>query len=396
MNDAPAADRVLARLVLVSYLASLALLPWSWFPPFPLPFHHAQWSDAVFSATAALWIAEKWRGGWPQLKPVHLAIACYFAAAFLSLVFATPNKSYGALKLLGIAELCALAIITSDLASRPGATRAIARTVAVTSILAGAAAVAGVLLFYAGVRTRLTGTYGDLIPSAWYARAQAGAYQPNLLASYCIFASAVVASARAEMPGWLRRVAQAVLWVAVALTLSRAIMGFALAAIIRRAHTRRRRAAAALCAAVFALLIISLSIWNLSLDPTRPLDARFDSSAAPSRWQSITTSFETLVASPLFGSGLATHPGRYRGLPFDAHLTPLNIAATTGLPALIAFTAVFALLWRDCEGRCDIAIWSGLAGLALDGLANDIEDYRHLWVLAGLAAAQASRPDPAI
>jgi hypothetical protein len=396
MKSSPYGSESLSRLVLASYLASIALLPWSWFPPFPLSHHNAQWSDALFAVTAALWAFDRWRAGdWPRINAAHVAIACYFAAALLSLIFATPNKWAGTLKLSGIAELCALAVISSDLASRPGVRTLIARVVAVTSIVAGAAAAAGLLLFHAGIGTRLIGTYGDLIPSPWYARAQAGASQPNMLASYCIFAAAVIDHGRAGLSGKLRRAALTALWIAVTLTLSRAILGFALAALIRNAHTRRRRAVAAACAVAFGLLIVTLSVWNLSLDLSRPREAHIDSSVAPSRRQTAATSFRTLVANPVFGSGISTHPGSYRGLPFDAHFTPLNIAATLGLPALIAFTSLFVALWRGRDRASDVAIWSGLAGLALDALASDVEDFRHLWVMIGLAAAsQASRRKP--
>jgi hypothetical protein len=54
-------------------------------------------------------------------------------------------------------------------------------------------------------------------------------------------------------------------------------------------------------------------------------------------------------------------------VPLRAHLTPLNIAATMGAPALVAFAL--------------------LAGLALDGLAQDIDHFRHVWVMIGLADA---------
>ncbi|HSE96996.1 MAG TPA: hypothetical protein VLD57_01925, partial [Blastocatellia bacterium] len=233
-----------SRLVLVFYLASIALLPWGWFPPFPLSQHNAQWSDAIFGTTALLWAAQKWRAGWwPQLRSIHVAFLCYFGAAGLSLIFASPDKTTGALKLAGIAELCLLAVITADLAERKGVTVLIARVVAVNSLLICAASVAGLLLFYAGVRTRLLGTYGDLIASPWYARVQAGTNHPNLLASYCIFAAAAISHGKEGLSARARRVAQAALWITVVLTFSRAILGFALAALIRRADTRGRRAA---------------------------------------------------------------------------------------------------------------------------------------------------------
>jgi small-conductance mechanosensitive channel len=82
------------------------------------------------------------------------------------------------------------------------------------------------------------------------------------------------------------------------------------------------------------------------------------------------------------------------GQPFRAHLTPLNVAATLGLPALVALSVFVALLWRERRRPTDVAIWSGLAGLALDALAQDVEHFRHVWILLGLAAASTRRQEP--
>src|SRR5207244_10650378 len=125
----------------------------------------------------------------------------------------------------------------SDLALRPGVMPAMGCVIAITSLLTAAAGIAGIGLFYAGVQTGLVGTYGDLVPSTHYARAQAGFYQPNLLASYCIFAAAVVNCRRAQLPLWLRRATVVALWLAVLMTFSRGILAFALAAAIRAANT---------------------------------------------------------------------------------------------------------------------------------------------------------------
>ena len=375
------------RVVFALYLTSLALLPWAWFPPFPWLHEHAQWSDAVFALAAALWSIERWRNkDWPRLGPMYAAMAFYLGAATLSLIFSSPDKQAGMMKLLGLVELCALAVITSDLASRNGF-RTIVRVVAATSLAVAIAAIAGLILFYADVDTKLIGIYGELVPSRWYARAQAGFYNPNLLASYCIFAAAVVARGNDDLPPALRRIVEASLWVAVGLTFSRAIIGFVLAAAIRLARTRSQRILVGIFAAACASVIISLTLWKPALDPLNPFSIRFDTSAPTSRGQAILTSLDTLAANPLFGSGVGAHPGLYRGAPFDAHFTPLNIAATMGLPALVAFASLPAILWRRRPRPTDIAIWSGFAGLALDALAADIEDFRHLWVLIGLAGA---------
>jgi small-conductance mechanosensitive channel len=46
------------------------------------------------------------------------------------------------------------------------------------------------------------------------------------------------------------------------------------------------------------------------------------------------------------------------------------------------------VLWRERRRPTSIATWTGLLGLAVDGLAQDIEHFRHVWVMIGLADAE--------
>ena len=381
--------------MLILYFTSLVLLPWTWFPPFPWLHEHAQWSDVVCAAAAIAWLIERWQlGNWPRFEPFHIALASYFLFACLSLVFASPNPVSGLPKLVGIGELCALAFITSDLVSRPGMSRGIGRAIAVSALVMATAAAAGLALFYFGIGSQLIGIYGELEPSPWYARVQAGTHNPNLLASFCIFAAAVVARRDSQLPVGLRRVTLAALWITVLFTFSRGILGFVLAAVIRNATTPLRRRLAVSAAVVFLLLIVSATFWKPNLDPTHPFDTHIEQ-VASTRFQAATSSLISLTTHPMFGTGLGTHPGVARGLPFDAHLTPVNIAGTLGLPALIAFAFLIAALWMRRSRPADLAVWGGLAGLALDGLAQDIEDFRHVWVMIGLADSdsQTERSD---
>lgn len=379
----------MSRIVRGLYYGAIALLPWTWFPPFPWLHEHAQWSDALFAATAIAWVIERWQvGTWPRIRPVHLALGFYSVLAALSLLFASPDTLAGAPKLLGIAELCTLAFITSDLASQPGVARNIGRVVAATSLATAAASVAGLLLFYVGLSSPLIGIYGELEPSRWYARVQAGTYNPNMLASFCIFAAAVVSRRDSALPVGLRRLALGALWVTVILTFSRGIIGFIIAAFVRNAVTPRSKRLAAGAAAVGVAMIIVATFWRPAIDPSHPVRARLEQGPS-SRLQASTTSLATLIARPLFGSGLGTHPGTFRGAPFDSHFTPLNIAATLGIPALIVFSALIMLLWRRRRRPTDLCVWGGLAGLAVDALAQDIEDFRHVWLLFGLADADS-------
>src|SRR5215471_11289314 len=111
---------MVSRVLIALYLTALALIPWTWFPPFPWLHAHAQWSDAVFAATFALWVVEKLREGkWPRFRPVHAAIALYLCAAAFSALLSSADRRAGLLKTVGIAELCALAVVTADLVARP-------------------------------------------------------------------------------------------------------------------------------------------------------------------------------------------------------------------------------------------------------------------------------------
>lgn len=375
------------------YLAALALLPWARWLRFPWLHEHAQWSDAVFAVVALLWAADRLRTrtmASPRL--VHVGLAIYLGAAALSLALAEPRAESASAKLLGMAMLVTLTVVTGDLAQRPGTPALIARTVAVSALLVAVAALAGVFLAGLGIRTELVGTYGDLVPGA-YARAQAGFLHPNLLASFCIFAVGVVGREDAALPRGLRRLALGALLVAVLLTFSRAILGFGLATLIRRASTPGRRRLAAAYAVISLGVVVALSAIHLSLDPARPFDARLRDDASP-RAQSFVTAWAALGAHPWRGTGPGTSPGVKDGLPFDAHCTPLNVAATLGLPALAGFVLIAFALWRARARPTDRATWGMLAGLALDGLAQDVEDFRHLWIAFGLADAGRANLKP--
>ena len=132
--------------------------------------------------------------------------------------------------------------------------------------------------------------------------------------------------------------------------------------------------------------MVGLTLVNVTFQPLRPWDLQLREGPSV-RLQSATTSLETLRAHPLLGSGLGSSPGRRGSLAFDAHFTPLNVAATLGLPAFAGLAFAVVCLWRARARPTDLALWGMLAGLALDGLGQDVEDFRHVWVALGLADA---------
>ena len=88
---------------------------------------------------------------------------------------------------------------------------------------------------------------------------------------------------------------------------------------------------------------------------------------------------------PTAGIGPGALPGINAGAPFRARFTPLNVAATLGMPALLTLAATVWLLWRRRRRPTDLAQWSALAAIGIDGLAQDIDHLRHVWVLIGPA-----------
>ena len=374
------------RLARALYLATLALLPWAALVPFPWLHENARWTDVLFLLATIAWATALLREGWlPRVRAVHAGLALYLLWALVSLAAADPRPASGHAKLLGMAMLAALLVVTSDMMGRPGMPKAVGRTLAATSVLTAVAAVVGVVLSGFGLITPLVGTCGDLLPGP-LSRAQAGFPHPNLLASYCVFAFGATERADAGVsPAW-RRVVRGALAVTALLTVSRAILAFALAAAIRWATTPARRRFAAALAAVLVLAMVALTVVNVTFSPLRPWDVRVLPGPSP-RLEAATSSFATFLARPLVGTGPGTSPGRRGALPFDAHLTPLNVAATMGLPALLALAFAVFVLWRGRARPTDLATWGMLAGLGLDGLGQDVEDFRHVWVALGLADA---------
>jgi hypothetical protein len=137
--------------------------------------------------------------------------------------------------------------------------------------------------------------------------------------------------------------------------------------------------------------MVLLTLCKLSLDPTRPFEAQINGFTSSSRYQALTTSLESVIRNPIVGTGPDTHPGRYFGNAFDAHMTYVGIAATLGLPALGSFAWLVCLVWMGRRRPAELSLWGGMAGLAFDGLGQDIENFRHLWVLIGLAIGEAAR-----
>lgn len=389
------------RYAFACYLLALALLPIRWLSPGGSLQGHADWTDLLVAVTAVLWCIEKWRTRslLHSLRRWQLPLGLYVVWAAVSL--AANGSIYGgsATAVLLMAELAVLAVLTADFAREARAFRAIARVITVSALVTVVLAAVGLVLFYAGVHSGLIGIYGEqLTPSSLYTRVRAGFESPPLLASFCIFASGIAASEEAALPRKLRIGTQISLGLLCAATVSRGLLGFLLALIIRRSPKLRGRQR--ILVPIGATLVVlgvlaALTVGQLHVAPGRPSPISYVVPDPGNRREAFVTSLQTLGHHPVFGIGPGALPGVNAGVPFRAHFTPLNVAATLGLPALIALGTMLWLIWNDRRRPTGLALWSALAGIAVDGLAQDIDHFRHVWVLLGLLGAEKEKSPPA-
>jgi hypothetical protein len=116
------------------------------------------------------------------------------------------------------------------------------------------------------------------------------------------------------------------------------------------------------------------------------------------RWRIAESALRTIADHPLFGVGPSALPAtagwpgpQDAALAWHAHSTPLDIAATLGLPALLAFAVLVVGGLRRADGLMRILLWATV----FDALTVDVENFRHVWLLMGLVTAmQRSSPLP--
>jgi hypothetical protein len=376
------------------YLLAVATLPLKWGSPLAGAYERAGWADVLVAAATVAWVWEHRHAGVRRRRRPQawqLALAAYVLISLLSAAVVAPGSTTSWETVLLMVELAFLAVLTADFGRDADLRAALAVVVVVMSLVTVALALVGLLLFYVGVHTSLIGPYGEqLTASSRYARVTAGFYSPPLLAGYCIFASAIVARTDTRLPRRLLLTTQIALGLICALTVSRALLGYLTAIALRHFLPRptRKAQAAALAAVVVSVgTIAALTVGRLHLDPTRPASITYSVPDPGNRRETFIASLHTFEHHPLLGSGPGSLPGVNAGQPFRAHMTPLNVAATLGAPALALLVTMFVLLWRGRRRPTDLATWTGLAGVAIDGLAGDVDHYRHIWILIGLAGA---------
>jgi hypothetical protein len=374
----------------VCYLLALAVLPFRWLSPIGSLYEHADWTDILVGVAFVLWLIEKLRSRkLTQAGRVwQVPLALYLVLGLASAAGEVPGRGGSVKTVLLMAELAVLAVITADFAAEPLRRRAIARVIVASALASVALAVVGLILFYLEIHNGLIGAYGQqYVPSHLYARVQAGFESPPLLASFCILASGVAASQDAALGRRLGLATQIALGLLCAATLSRGLIGFLVAVVLRRSATMTglRRVFVPLAAVAAGLAILAaLTVGKLHLDPVKPSTISYVVPDPGNRREAFVSSLTTFEHHPLLGIGPGALPGVNDGAPFRAHFTPLNVAATLGLPALSALVATLWLLWGRRRRPTDVALWSALVGVGIDGLTQDIDHFRHVWVLIGL------------
>jgi hypothetical protein len=370
----------------VLYLVALGLLPLKWWSPFA--HEQAGWTDLFMAAATVAWAIEGIATRRPlRLRAPHYALAAYLLAVAVS-GLAAPHRSTAALNVLITAELVAIAVLTADFARVASGRRAISRVTYAVVLVAALEAAIGLLLFYLGHQTSLAdGNSVYFKPSSLYTRVAAGFYSAPLLGSFCISASAILALPDNGLSRRASCVGQLLLGMLVLSTVSRSAIAFAIAFAVREATRRRSARARTVAIAVViagATLLTLLTVLPLSLDPLRPASTP---AGINGRLADIESAPSVVVRHPLLGEGPGTLTAAWHGVPRRPHFTPLNVAATTGIPSLIALVALLIVLWRRRSRPTNMAIWSGLLGLGFDGLAQDVDHFRHVWIMLGLADA---------
>jgi hypothetical protein len=368
----------------VVWLAAVAALAVRWASPLAGFYERAILADVLIGLAAILFIREVLQGRIRfELRPWHLWLGAYVGWIAIA-ALASPYRTESLKTLLLVTELAVFAVITACLAEPRPAARALGRVMLAAVAFTFALTVIALAVFYAGGETGLLGHYGDIAHSSAYARVRAGFESAPLLASWCIAASAILAWRRCELPRRWRLAGQCALGAIVLTTLSRAVLSFGLALMIRWAAAsagRPRKIATAGAAAAVLVILALLTVGNLQ---TKPIS--YDISHPGARRETAITAWRTTRAHPLVGVGPGNESGFLSAAIHRAHLTPLNVTATAGVPALLALIGMAVALWRGRTRPTDIVIWSGLAALMIDGLTLDIDHFRHVWLLIGLAA----------
>ena len=359
-------------------VAAVTLIPFAWWPALPL--HGGQLSDVVGVLGVALVLASTRR-----FAPSRLGAAAAIAYALCALLsFAVAGGS--AVRMLGYAWLVALGLATAIAADDDTTATHIRRALLAAAVIGAVVGLTGAILFFAGKSTGLLNMAGDLVPGN-YPRIRGTMLRANALAGLLSLGLVLLA----DVPRRFRAHVGTLLALALVFTFSRSLIAVTAAgavyALALRPHPTRPRDALAILVVLAAVaLMLAVSWLDVKLDPTHPWRIHTTGDVG-TRWMHLNDAIDVIRDHPL-GRG----PGRdATNTGWDAHFALANIAGTIGIPAALAFLALFviALVRTVRAARAGHAAARGIAAalvlFAIDALARDLEDQRVVWVVAGLA-----------
>ena len=373
-------------------------------------------TDILFPCVSALWLVCIFLGRYKfRRHRFYGLLIFYFAAMLLSTAF-SPDFTRSAVKLLGETYLLGLAVLTFNLVGdEKDFKRVICAWLAGTCV-AAAIGVLTILLFYIQPNSPLlsytTYAYGA-VPIGNYPRLQSTMVSASMFCNYLTVSLAMLFIA--ERAGLIGKVFFAVLYFAIALcavfTISSGIGGVALFigvwywAVYR--ETRKLFARISLGFAIAAAAFFSvMNCIALAPYPGAPYSVALPFSDfvlyPSSRLLVWTEGLKTFAANFFAGNGLGRpsvevlfqNTDGSRSLLTDAHNVFINVAAQSGIFALLAVLAIAVYFLRqtiqskltgDFPSTAFFALnLAFISAFIFQGLTGSFEDARHLWVLIGL------------
>jgi len=384
------------------FLLTVFSLPFANFPSLFFAGMKIQATELLFAATAlgftGLVAASP---GFLRKGKFYFLLAAYAAAQGLSAAFSVDPRA-SALKLAGIGYLVGLAVAAYNLVRTEDALRIAVLVWIAAAVVASAYSVFVFAGFYIDRSAPLVAfglSHYGTFPVGDYPRIQSLFANPNMFCHYLGISWVLLLLARDRK--WIGATAAwvlgAALLFAAAATLSPCIGGIALATGIWIYFWDKGRGKTICAAALYtsvAVAVLFVAATAVKVGPDfRPAEGR---SARVLAWGSAASTF---AADPLTGRGVGTRAADVRYGPqhlTDAHNMYLNVLAESGIPAAAALIALGVwLLVRLAKplsdpGRKAAAHALGTAffvAFFYQGITGSFEDARHLWVLAGLAAA---------
>lgn len=429
LPEGPRLARVVSVLLAIYYLS----VPVVRFGLIPVGSTFVQISDLLFLVTGGAWFVAVLTKALP-LPPMRLIAPCaaLLAAAVVSLS-ATPQLKMSLIKLVGLAYLVGIALVTSSVGRQSRKALAfVLATFSAGAMLTGLLGTLSIAMFYAGIRDRSINVFlwnTGSVPVGNYPRVVVFFMNANMLCHYLLVGLGAMGMLAPLVERRVRKwllVASLPMALTAAFTLSTGFGGIGLGAVLgwiwwqtsERSVKLWRDVPLALGAvagaAGFALITIFLLVPAGKGDVRMgPVDLSYETSGRVAVWKS---SAETFATHPLRGIGIGNpaamtdHPRALNAtevigtdkerkgmMPFEAHNIWLNVAAQLGLVGLLPFLwlcfEVVRASWPKRTADKALfatqiaAVSTWIAAMAYHGWFGAFEDSRQFWCFCGFAAA---------